>query len=227
MLHGLLVYGCKLLFASPSCTPWGNNSRGWEKTKLQKERATETPTLQFLAVMCLLQVIIGGSYMIENPKNSDIYKDSPLALLEHESLPSEKTVLDQCAYGASMDGGLIRKSTEMRSDGPMTELNRSCSGEHEHVHLRGTNKRGSRTAQAAVYPDELCQTIVDKTVKRVSTTQSGGENKHQCHKAENKKVDFGRSSNGTSERVESACATSRTVGGLGSHSYTVVAAARA
>ncbi len=174
LLYALLVFGCEVLFASPNCTPWGNNSRGWEKKKLRRERASQGLSLQFLTVLCLLQVIMGRSYIVEGPKGSDMYTESPISLLQHESLPSEQTLLDQCAFGASMDEGLIRKGTELKSDQRLPELNRTCSGDHDHVHLRGTNKKGSRTAQSAVYPDGLCQVTVEEAVPRISTTRSGG-----------------------------------------------------
>eukprot|EP00959_Pyramimonas_sp_CCMP1952_P073386 1533864-Pyramimonas_sp.AAC.1 len=61
----------------------------------------------------------------------------------------------------------------MISNYPLPELSQRCDGSHEHVHLRGSNKVGSKTAQAAVYPDDLCRAIL-QTVQRISTTQRGG-----------------------------------------------------
>ena len=37
ILYVFLVYGCEVLFASPTCTPWGNNSRGWDKRRNSDE----------------------------------------------------------------------------------------------------------------------------------------------------------------------------------------------
>ena len=177
LLYVFLVYGCEVLFASPTCTPWGNNSRGWDKQKLRRDRAWEGLSLQFLTMLCLLQVVMGRSYIIENPKDSDMYTESPISLLQHESLPWHRRLLDQCQFGASMDGGLLRKSTELHSDQSLPELDQKCAGDHEHAHLRGNNKNGSSTAQSAVYPDALCHTIVQcrSCCSRSPPPKVGGE----------------------------------------------------
>ena len=115
LLYILLAYGCQTLFASPTCTPWGNNARGWDEAKLKRERDGEGLALQFLAVLCFLQIVMGRSYMIENPKGSDIYEKSALRHLQHECLPHVRTTFDQCSYGATMDGGFVLKSTDIES----------------------------------------------------------------------------------------------------------------
>ena len=185
LLWALLVYGCEVLFASPTCTPWGNNSRGWERTKLRKERAAEGLSLQFLTVLCFLQVVMGRSYMIENPRGSDLYEESAIQHLRGSDLPWHLTTLDQCSYGATLEGGLIRKSTDIGSNQAVPELSLRCGGDHDHVHLRGSGKDGARTALAAVYPDELCDAILNAT-RRISTTAIGGriciKSKSQNHK---------------------------------------------
>ena len=133
----------------------------------------EALALQFLTVLCFLQLVMGRSYMIENPKGSDIYEESAIHNLQHECLPHTRATFDQCPFGATMDGGFIQKSTDIESDQPLPELCRYCDRSHQHVHLRGSNKMGTRTAQAAVYPDGLCDAIL-QSVHRISTKQSGG-----------------------------------------------------
>ena len=172
MMYALLIYGCKVFFASPTCTPWGNNSRGWDKQKLRRERASEGLSLQFPTVLCLLQVIVGRSHIIEGPKGSDMYTESPVSPPQHDSIPCERVLLDQCAFGATKEEGFIKKSTELRSDQRLTEFNRTCSGGHDHVHLQGTSIKGSRTSQFAVCPHELRQVTAEEAVQPISTTQS-------------------------------------------------------
>ena len=165
MLYALLVYGCEVLFASPTCTPWGNNSRGWPKAKLRQERAAEGLTLQFLTVLCFLQVLLGRTYTIENPKGSDIDKESMVQHLKAHGLPWNVNSLDQCGYGATIDDGPIKKSTSLMSDQVLPELTGRCTGDHVHVHLRGTSSKGSRTALSAVYPDALCDAILSAATR--------------------------------------------------------------
>ena len=91
------------------------------------------------------------------------------------------TTLDQCSYGAMMEGGLIKKSTDILSEKGVPELAGHCSGDHSHVQLRGTSREGSRTALSAVYPDDLCDAILRAT-RRISTTASGGRICINSHK---------------------------------------------
>ena len=87
-----------------------------------------------------------------------------------ERLPHQ---LDQCPYGATIDGGPILKATDIESDQPLASLERYCDQSHQHVQLRGSNAQGARTAQAAVYPDALCSAILE-VVQQLATTNSGG-----------------------------------------------------
>jgi hypothetical protein len=59
LLFRLLVQPVDLLFASPNCAPWGQDSRATSEELRQKRRADETDTLTFLAIACFFQVLIG------------------------------------------------------------------------------------------------------------------------------------------------------------------------
>ena len=71
--------------------------------------------------------------------------------------------LDMCAYGLTTRGsngeGLSRKATGImtNSEGMAKHLARKCDGTHEHVRLEG----GTRTAQAAIYTEKFCESIVE------------------------------------------------------------------
>ena len=52
VLWTFLVYGCEVLFAAPTCTPWGANARGWPSDKRTAQRTHQRPALQFLAAVC-------------------------------------------------------------------------------------------------------------------------------------------------------------------------------
>ena len=98
---------------------------------MKHEREEEIPALQFLTVLCFLQLLMARSYMVENPKGSDICDESPLCLLRHACLPHARTTLDQCPYGATIDGGPILKSTDIEADQPLPLLNQHCDGTNQ------------------------------------------------------------------------------------------------
>eukprot|EP00973_Karenia_brevis_P043619 6043457-Karenia_brevis.AAC.1 len=78
---------------------------------LHARRAQESPGLQFLAMACFLQLLMGRHFMIENSGASEIFVKSPLHVLERLGLLVHK--LDQCMYGAMMEGEPIKKSSKL------------------------------------------------------------------------------------------------------------------
>ena len=75
----LLVYPVDVLFGSPNCTPWSNNARQWPEEERQRQRNREGLTLQFLAVCCFIQMLLGRSYLLEQPAGSDMFESLALA----------------------------------------------------------------------------------------------------------------------------------------------------
>ena len=63
----LIHFGTLCLFVAPTCTPWSNNSRVWAPHVLRGRRDEEGFTLQFVALACLVQAVLGRGFMIENP----------------------------------------------------------------------------------------------------------------------------------------------------------------
>ena len=107
----------------------------------------------------MVQMVLGKAYIIENPHGSDIWSESALRYLRDEG---QVTVLDQCQFGAQLEGQFILKATDLLSNLALPGLGRRCPGDHQHLHLRGSNAKGSRTAQSAVYPQGLCRAILDQ-----------------------------------------------------------------
>jgi len=70
LLKSLLKQGTDCLFASPNCAPWGNDSRAVSEEKRTERRSKETPTLAFLAVACIFQILLGRKYIVENSEES-------------------------------------------------------------------------------------------------------------------------------------------------------------
>jgi hypothetical protein len=58
LLKCLVTRGTDCLFASPNCAPWGNDSRAVTAQKREERREKETPTLAFLAVACIFQILL-------------------------------------------------------------------------------------------------------------------------------------------------------------------------
>ena len=47
LMYSQLVYGCDVLFASPTCTPWGGHSRGWDPSQRRAQRMAQGTALEF------------------------------------------------------------------------------------------------------------------------------------------------------------------------------------
>ena len=116
---------------------------------------------------------MGRSFIIENPHGSDIWSESAL---EHLRSDNHMTVLDHCQYGATLEDQYILKATDLLSNVQLPGLAQRCPGDHPHLHLRGTNNKGSRTAQSAVYPQALCGAILEHVRDHVCnpSTSDGG-----------------------------------------------------
>ena len=59
---------------------------------------------------------MGRAYVNEQPKGSDMYTESAVSKLGQHGLDLRRSVTDQCAHGATIDGQLIKKSTELWSN---------------------------------------------------------------------------------------------------------------
>ena len=157
----LLCCGCRTLFCSPTCTPWSANSKAWEADTREHQRGLENMSVQFVTVMCLLQAILGRWYMVENPTPSDIFRKSALGELQKNGLEHYQYSLDQCMYGAEMERCAVKKATTLLTNRKTGGLTTKCSKDHLHIQLRGSNGQGARTAQAGVFPDKLCDTLIE------------------------------------------------------------------
>ena len=111
MMLTLIMTGCKCLFAAPACTSWSAHTKGLAQPVLDERRSMEGDNLKFLALLCLVQTILGGMFVIENPAGSDIWKKTPLAMLEDVGMTIYDHSLHQCGYGAKIGNEFIKKPT--------------------------------------------------------------------------------------------------------------------
>ena len=62
-----------------------------DATLLSKQAASlpaaEGLSLQFLTVLCFLQLVMGRAYILENPQGSDLYTESHVHNLQTDGLP--------------------------------------------------------------------------------------------------------------------------------------------
>ena len=160
LVYILLFFGVKSLFGAPNCFPWGRDSRATPEAERKRKRSAESGNLKFFAMICFLQFVLGRSYYAENPKGSEIFvaEESPLSPLQ--TMDVFQWYIDQCMRGARLEGQAIMKSTEIQSCVKMKK-DITCDKSHSHLHLRGSGPGGSRTAQSAMYPDELCEEYLD------------------------------------------------------------------
>ena len=114
--------------------------------------------------------------MGEQPAGSELFDSLPMSMITGRDahLPHHSFVFDQCALGAKMDDEYIKKKTRFESDFEFEQIAPQCDGTHKHMILRGHNKNGSRTAQAAVYPEAMCDLILKEIQTRSSKIRSGG-----------------------------------------------------
>ena len=172
----LFVYPVDVLWASPTCTPWGANARQWPEEKRTQQRQQESLTLQFLTVLFFIQTLMGKAWMLEQPVGSDLTRASALSVLTGtDSL--EKVypwVFDQCMLGAHSQGEPTKKRTQLQSNKQFHSPPPQCDGSHRHCVLRGSDSLGSRTAQAAVYPQKMCDKILTEITLTSNEIQHGG-----------------------------------------------------
>ena len=176
-LFCLFVFPVDVLWSSPTCTPWSVNARQWQAETRDAQRQEEALTLQFLAIACFVQLVLGRDFIIEQPKGSDLFEAYGIKLLTgSESLVKIFTwIFDQCMLGAESGGIPTKKRTQLAASFPFVQDPPQCDGSHPHQILRGHLGGTSRTAAAAVYPHAMCQLILDEVTGVSKQQQLGGE----------------------------------------------------
>ena len=95
-------------------------------------------------------------------------EESPMVALLDPALTPHKLDIDQCAFGAGIDGHFIQKASEIHSNRDLSTVSAAmrpdqqltCDRSHEHLHLRGSRNGHALTSQAAVYPHSLCEWLL-------------------------------------------------------------------
>ena len=159
LLHALMFNGSRMLFIAHDCSPWGNNSRTLTVSSRSTARMAQQPGLIFVTLCCLLQELLGRRSLIENPVGSDLFLSEQHLARHLRKLPYHVQNVDQCQFGANLEGFFKKKATTQQSNTPLPPAV-ICNGQHLHLHLRGTGLGGSRTAQSARCCGALCDHIL-------------------------------------------------------------------
>lgn len=160
MWRNLQLEEPELTVISPPCTPF-SPLQEWNFPRMLFEKVAVMvgEGLHHVSTSCKVakwQHSQGRLFVFEHPKPSKAW-DEP-EMIELMMLPGVYVcVADQCAYGLQVGSGLNRKTTQFVTNSRhiAIELQRRCSGDHEHQPL--TN---GRAAKAAIYPPELCRAII-------------------------------------------------------------------
>ena len=150
----------ELVVASPPCTPF-TPLQEWNLPRMSLEDAIVMigDGLEHVATSCAVakwQRSRGKVFLFEHPRPSRAWREECLQELMH--FPDVYCcVVDMCAYGMRVGELLNRKRTMFLTNSYhiACELQRKCTGDHEHEPLVG-----GKAAAAAVYPPELCRAIV-------------------------------------------------------------------
>ena len=120
-----------------------------------------------------MQVLLGRSYILEQPKPSDLFTQRPVARLREFGLPHHATCADECQghnSTTSLPNGLHTFGVISGCPTFPHSLRRDAM-EPTIICRRGSNAKGSYTAQAAVYPEPLCGSAVDGATAIVATQE--------------------------------------------------------
>ena len=74
--------------------------------------------------------------------------------------------------GASVDEGLLRRTTDIHCNNELLELQARCDKTHDHAKLKGKDSKGLKTSQSAVYTQSFCEKILG-AVKRLRSKPMG------------------------------------------------------
>ena len=121
-------------------------------------------------------MLFGRAWILEQPAGSDMFRASAMnVLIGNGNLgPTYSHEFDQCMLGAHSEGTPVKKRTGLTSNRPFHSSPPQCDGSHQHCVLRGSDAGGSRTAQAAVYPQPMCDLLISEMQHTSDTIRSEG-----------------------------------------------------
>ena len=165
--------GIEINFYSPTCKPWSQSANRSNPEAIQARRAEQEPILKWIVSETHEIDADHNSWIVENPKTSRAWRQSPLTVLSDDLPPVDAPMYeksngrvvpnttDQCSKGATIDTGeKVQKSTLFKSRRKLRHTSTLCHCKLPHGELQGQVNGISRTALAAVYPRKLCDDLI-------------------------------------------------------------------
>lgn len=148
-----------LVWMAPPCTVWGNFSRlNYGDQERRRLRRREMKLIKFADEVMQLQVQLGGQFVVENPRGSDIWR-TPDFQDWISSGRAQIAKADLCSYGMkniSGDFPLLKPLSLLCSNEVFAQhIQRLCDGGHEHMPIQGAN-----TAHSAIYPTAFANAVL-------------------------------------------------------------------
>ena len=166
--------------AEPRCKHWSKSGNRRDPVLTQSLREEELPTLRYLSKRIAAEVNTGHFGLLENPKGSAIWWDSPLASLEwHNCMRHYNTC--QCHFMKGIpDGERHKKETSLLTNAKLKNSIAHCHCTQGHIQLQGTDTQNhvSRTAAAALFPYRFCQALSSDIVHNLSCKEHRSKKQH-------------------------------------------------
>jgi hypothetical protein len=148
-----------MVWLAPPCTLWGNFSHlNYDKQTLRRLRRKEMDLIKFADEVMDLQVALGGQFVLENPRGSDLWR-TPTLQSWISPQRAHLAKVDLCSYGMRSIGDdfpLLKPISLLCSDEMFAHnIAQLCAGDHEHLPIQGKN-----TAHSAVYPTAFANAVV-------------------------------------------------------------------
>ena len=137
--------------------------------KMEIEQAQHRPMITWLTKIAKERMDKGRLVLFENPISSSALKQTDLTQLSgyDDGLLDESfywTAGDQCMLGQRdwETGTPFKAPTCWGTNGAKLRslVAISCDGNHDHQEVRGSNCYGPRSEQKAIWPEEMCKTII-------------------------------------------------------------------
>ena len=179
------------------CGPWGNWSRfniakgGSAGITVQRLREDGRPVLSAVNKTVRDRVKANRHIFLEQPLGSQVLEEPEMSDVKRmvEDGTLLYLVVDGCmvGYKDAVTGIPHRKSSFYITSMLVAESvfsNCRCDGLHQHEHLQGNNKYGSRTAQAAAWPYELNMKVLECIIQQAKLEEQLAGNVHEAFPAQ-------------------------------------------
>jgi hypothetical protein len=171
-LHNRKPY---VIMLSPPCTAYSVMMNvNWPKMAQEVAKAKAAEAIWMLDVAAWFmeeQISAGRKFIFEHPAGAKSWGRPNIKAIAKHPTVFQRT-FDQCMYGmvSKVTKTPMQKKTMFMSNMPtvMQEFSgQSCSGNHAHIQIQGSEGGEKRTTWSQRYPDLLCMAIANCTQQQV------------------------------------------------------------